>query len=176
MATFKRDYENGTVTFPCGKVVNVLELPAQSMNYFAVYGFIRACQDPTGGEKDEDKKLEAQLAIGEALIAGTHEKKSRTFGAGLEDKLDEANAFLQTYIASSDADKRMLASLGISRSGYEAEIKRLEAAIKKRNAKANAEKPAKKVEVVPAGGETAAVVENYVKDTADDVEVVVEAA
>jgi len=136
MATFKRNYDNGTVTMPDGTVVNVLELPANSMNYFAVYGFIRACQDPTGSEKDEAKKVEAQVGIAEALIAGTHEKKGRTFGAGLEDKLDELNAMLVLYDASTDDEKRFAAKLGINRTAYLNDIKKVEASIKKRDEKA----------------------------------------
>jgi hypothetical protein len=132
---FKRNYDNGTVTLPDGRVINILELPANSINYFAVYGFIRACQDPWGGEKDEALKDAGILRTADSLINGTHEKKTRTFGAGLEDKLDEANARLVTYVATSDDEKRLLASMGINRTAIENEIKKIEAAIKKRDTK-----------------------------------------
>ena len=132
---FKRNYDNGTVTLPEGKVISVLALPANSMNYFAVYGFIRACQDPTGSIKDDVKREEAALAIAESLISGVHERKTRAFGETLDDKLDEANAQLIAYDASSDSDKRFAASLGVNRTGIMNEIKRLEKAIAKRDAK-----------------------------------------
>ena len=132
---FKRNYDDGTVTMPDGKVVNVLSLPAVSINYFAVYGFIRACQDPTGGEKNETKRFKAQLEIASALIAGKHEKKSRTFGSDLEDQLDDLKSKLATYIAAPDDMKRFMATLGINRTGYEADIKRVEAKIAKRDSK-----------------------------------------
>ena len=138
---FKRDYDKGTVTLSDGRVINVLELPANSLNYFAVYGFIRACQDPNGGEKDDVKRNALNMAVAEALISGTHEKKTRTFGVGLEDKLDEANARLVMYTSTTDAEKRMLASMGINRTGIMAEITRIEKAIAKRDAKLAPAKP-----------------------------------
>ena len=131
---FKRNYDNGEVTLPDGRIISVLTLPADSINYFAVYGFIRACQDPTGGEKVESVKQKAQMEIAESLIAGTHEKKKRSYGSGLEDKLDEKNAQLVTYDAASDDDKRMLAKMGINRTAILADIKAIEKKIEKRDA------------------------------------------
>ena len=139
MEKMKRNYDNGEVTLCDGRVINVIELPASSLNYFAVYGFIRACQDPTGGEKDETARMKLQMEIANSLIAGTHEKKARTFGVNLEDKLDEANARLVMYASTTDAEKRMLASMGINRTGIEKDIKKIEAAIAKRDAKVKAD-------------------------------------
>ena len=176
---FKRDYDNGTVTLHDGRVINVLSLPAASMNYFAVYGFIRACQDPNGGEKDEAKREAGQMEIANALIAGTHDKKTRTFGSNLEDKLDETNAKLVAYVAANDDMKKFLCTMGISRGGLEAEIKKIEAAIKKRDEKAkgvNATPVPKKTEEGEISAGVAEASAGYENDSADDVEVDVETA
>lgn len=173
---FKRDYDKGTVIIGgSGREINVLDLPQDSLKYFAVYGFIRACQDPTGGEKDEDKRFKMQAEIAQALISGTHEKKSRTFGLGLEDKLDEANANLQKFVSADDAMKRFLAGIGISKSSMEAEIKKIETAIKRRDEKKAAPTKAAKAVIPETEGEISAAIatasEEYEEDAADDVEV-----
>ena len=175
---FKRDYDNGTVTLHDGRVINVLSLPAVSMNYFAVYGFIRACQDPNGGEKDEKKREIGQMEIANALVNGTLDKKTRTFGLGLEDKLDETNAKLIKYIAADDDMKKFLCTMGISRSGLEAEIKKIEAAIKRRDEKGSRPTPKKSVEKTEGeiSAEIAEASAGYENDSADDVEVDVETA
>ena len=135
---FKRDYDKGTVSFPDGTVVEVNNLPEVSKNFFCVYGFIRACQDPFGGIKNDDEKTEKVLEMARQLIDGTLTKESRSNAKSPEDKLlemqlklEEQKGFLAAYVESSDDEKRMLAKLGISRSGYEKEITRIDKAIVK---------------------------------------------
>ena len=84
---FKRDYDKGLVVFPDGTSVDVKTLPEQSINFFAVYGFIRACQDPFGGIKDEDEKTLKVLEMARELVAGTLTKEARSNAKSPEEKL-----------------------------------------------------------------------------------------
>lgn len=137
-SSFKRDYDNGTVTLPDGKVIDIMSIPAESLKIAAIYGFIRQCQDPCGSEKDPQKKKEMILEIAEALIAGTFSKERASSAKSTEEKLEEAKEELEelrerlaTYIKMSDEEKRFAAKFGVSRSGIEKEITALGKRIKK---------------------------------------------
>lgn len=137
MSQFKRNYDKGEVTLPNGTVIDVKGLPEQSVNFFAVYGFIRACQDPFGGV-DEPERTEKILEHAKQLVDGTLTKERRSTAkspedklADLEEKLESQKGYLQNYINASDVEKRFAASQGINRTGYEKEITKIEKQIKK---------------------------------------------
>ncbi len=134
---FKRDYDKGLVVLPDGYEIDVKTLPENSVNFFAVYGFIRACQDPYGGV-DEPERTEKILEHAKQLVDGTLTKERRSAAKtpedkllDLEEKLKKQKEYLQNYINASDTEKRFAASQGINRTGYEKEIKRIEKAIVK---------------------------------------------
>jgi hypothetical protein len=133
------DVENRTVTFSYAaggvRVYSLDELSKEMVIRLALHGLAQKGGDSYAG-KDEAEHEECTETVWNNLL---NDNWGATRGSGLEDKLAEAEERLDNYINLNDDQKRLMASMGVTRAAIEKEIRSIEKAIERRD-KAAAEK------------------------------------
>jgi hypothetical protein len=133
------DVENQAVNFSYAaggvRSYSLKSLSEEMIIRLALHGLAQKCGDAYAG-KTEAEHEEATESVWNNLLDNNW---GATRGSGLEDKLAEAEERLDNYIALNDDQKRLMASMGVTRTAIEKEIKAIEKAIERRD-KAAAEK------------------------------------
>ena len=111
------------------RVYSLEDLTPAMVTRLALHGLAQKLGDSYAGRTDHEDCTEA---VWGNLV---EENWGATRGSGLEDKLAEAEERLANYVVMTDDQKRMVATLGVTRSGIEKDIKSIEKAIAKRDAK-----------------------------------------
>lgn len=125
------DLQTVTFSFVNGaKEYRLEQLPADIILRLALHGLSQKLGDAYAALEREEHEAAADAVW--YNLKDNNWGASR--GAGLEDKLEEAQERLENYIKMSDAEKRTAAALGVTRAGLEKAIKAIEKAIAKRNA------------------------------------------
>ena len=105
--------------------------PAEIKSRLMMHGAAQKLGDTCAG-KDEGEWLSEIMAMDERLSNGEWGAER---GSGLEQKLAEAEERLAAYIAMSDDEKRVVATLGVNRTALEKVVTAAKKAISKRDAK-----------------------------------------
>ena len=111
------------------RVYDANELSEATKRRLLMHGLAQKLGDSYAGRDDHEDCTEN---VWSNLVEGNWGAER---GSGLEDKLEAAQEALENYIKMSDAEKRTVASLGISRAILAKAVKAAEKAIERRDAK-----------------------------------------